>query len=439
MIKSQRDLEDDNETAFLTRITEKYLSSEEFNGLPIDELGALDITRSALARLIESSSISLNFGDRHPNPHILAFEPEPKEEQLQKLTSLTFPEPDIRDFGVLKVNFNANHCCAYPTRSCLEQVVDKSPYDTRPYTLMLALGEPQLSYKSFNLRILEFYRNEPRYSYHTDDIHGSISVVSENTMDEADEVFLQSFGFSYKEDMKRRFVAVFLRDLANLNADHQQRWRIEQFSGKTFLHPDYLASSMGHWPEKESIFNAFCEELRLVSEMTTAAFGSSLFLKPFGYEQKPRELGFIFRPTRKEYDAFVHLLDKMLSDNISKKFFRGKVEMVTIEEKDGVRVERPKGTIQLLDEWLARSWKCPDPEPKEQMIATFKKIRAERSPQAHTVKENEFDESYIIKQRELMIDAYDAVRTLRLIFANHPKAKSVKVSDWLFKGEIRTF
>jgi len=38
----------------------------------------------------------------------------------------------------------------------------------------LALGEAQLSYRSFDLSVLEFYRNDPRHRYENDDINGRI-------------------------------------------------------------------------------------------------------------------------------------------------------------------------------------------------------------------------------------------------------------------------
>jgi hypothetical protein len=40
--------------------------------------------RQIAPELAREGAIVLNFGDRHPNPHILAFEPESPEEQLLK-------------------------------------------------------------------------------------------------------------------------------------------------------------------------------------------------------------------------------------------------------------------------------------------------------------------------------------------------------------------
>jgi len=164
-----------------------------------------------------------------------------------------------------------------------------------------------------------------------------------------------------------------------------------------------------------------------------------LFRKTYTRENKPVELGFLIRPTKKEYEAFVHLLDKMMSDNLNKNFFKGKVELIVQEKRGTIFVERQKGTIVLLDEWLTKSVRFSDPGPKDQMIRVFKEIRGERGPLAHEVGTDEWNDNYFAKQRNLIVKAYGALRTLRQVFANHALAKSVTVPDWLFEGDIRTF
>ena len=74
-------------------ITERYLTSGGCNGFPVRDLAVTDAEqRQQLAVLIKSGKASVNFGDRHPNAHILAFAPETAEEQLQKLDSgLSWP------------------------------------------------------------------------------------------------------------------------------------------------------------------------------------------------------------------------------------------------------------------------------------------------------------------------------------------------------------
>jgi len=61
-----------------------------------------------------------------------------------------------------------------------------------------------------------------------------------------------------------------------------------------------------------------------------------------------------------------------------------------------------------------------------------------RQRPAHAVDEDRFDQKYFKEQRELIIEAYSAVRTLRLMFANHPDVESakIKIPDWLQEGKI---
>ncbi len=72
------------------------------------------------------------------------------------------------------------------------------------------------------------------------------------------------------------------------------------------------------------------------------------------------------------------------------------------------------------------------------MIKTFRKVRELRQKPAHKVNANAFDQELFKQQRNIVINAYDAVRTLRLILANHPKVKKnpPKISERLYKGEI---
>jgi hypothetical protein len=149
--------------------------------------------------------------------------------------------------------------------------------------------------------------------------------------------------------------------------------------------------------------------------------------------EKPREFGFLVRPTSKEYYNFVHLLDKMLSENLNKAFFE---DDVSDHYEDG----RRKGTINMLDEWVRKFFSIDHWEPWDEAIDTIKEVRNLRQKPAHAVVENEFDQQYLEKQRELMIEAYDALRALRKILEIHQSVgETLDVPDYLRKGKIWTF
>lgn len=406
----------------LEKITCHYLRSKDFNGLPLSGFDGKD----HIINLVKEGKVEINFGDRHPNPHIKAFELESKDSQITKIK-----------------NIGLGYACAYPTREHLENVVDISVFKDRPFTLRIALGEPVLNYAAFDLSVLESYRNDPRYIYFTDDVGGLISISDEHyhslEMKPSDKILLESLGFCYEKDTFNRAVAAYYCYLTRLTPEHQQKWNGKILEGEYLLHPDYARSSSGRFYERESIFVAFIEELHTINEFAGLMGRARLFHKSYK-GSRPREFSFLIRPTLKEFNYFVHLLDKMISENIDKDFFQNEIPYQTERNRpDGKIIVRPKGTVTLLKEWLDRKVITPDPKPRDTMIQTFRKIRQMRMKPAHKVDENRFEQEYFKRQRQLMIEAYSAVRTLRLILANHPKTKTYEVPDWLFKGAIWNF
>ncbi|MEA3222652.1 MAG: AAA family ATPase [Thermodesulfobacteriota bacterium] len=364
------------------------------------------------------------FGDYHPNPHIKALPSEPIAEQLDKL-------------GTARLE----HACAYPASKHLKEVLDPSKFSDRPFELCLALGEPQLSHKSFDLDVLEIYRNDPRDYYQYDDIHGYISIKDEffqtDKMKVSDQILLESFGFSLDED-GNIYVAVFLRYLAKLSPEHQLIWTSKQVESEAHLHPDYFRTSIiGDWPERLSLYQSVLLEMKTANEISEIIGRKPIFKKDFSQDKRPREFGYLLRPTLKEYNEFVHLLDKMLSENINREFFGTDVSFETEEpRRDGKIVVRQKGTIKILEDWLRSKFKTDDWSEIEEMLQTFRHVRSLRQKPAHSIKENEFDQKYVHEQRELMKSLYRAVKILRVVLGLHPHASGVSVNRHLQEGLI---
>lgn len=274
-----------------------------------------------------------------------------------------------------------------------------------------------------------------------DNIQGYIGINDDyEEMAASDKILLQAFGICYDENLDCA-VAVYLRDLSKLSPEHQQIWKSKELKTGYKLHPDYYCNSiLGEWGQRISIFDAFTEELRIINEMAIVMGHERLFRKDFCQSNRPVEFSFLIRPTLKEYNDFVLLLDKMISDNINKKFFRNEVAYEKEEIRDdGKVVVRNKGTLQILDEWIHKYYQTSDWEPIEDMIKVFKRIRKERQKPAHAIKENEFSQEYFHKQRELIIQAYEGVQTLRVILAKYPLAAEVEVHECLRDGKIWTF
>ena len=257
-------------------------------------------------------------------------------------------------------------------------------------------------------------------------------AAGSDTMSESDQVLLNTFGFAYNENLDRA-VAVYIRYLADLSPEHQRVWKAKELEGTYTLHPDYYRNTIiGEWGERLPIFQAFVIEMWLINRMAIAINRPPLFREDYGEygENRPRKFAFIVRPTLEEFNAFILLLDKMISDNLSKDFFMKEVPYeVEIERKDGKIIVQPKGTIQLLDEWFRSKFRTSDWEDWDETIKTFKQIRKMRQEPAHSVNEDVFDPEYFRQQREIVIQAYEAVRTIRLMFANHPAVKRASIRD----------
>ena len=415
----------------LTIVVRYYLDSGDYNGISAHELSkrlsvAWSDLREPLTRLILEDLIGILYGDVEINPHIIRVRFEEKQVQLGKL-------------GTQELH----HTCIYPLRKWLSQVVDAANYSGQPYCLELALGTPQLAFRSFDLSVLEQYRNDPRYRYDNDDIRGTISAIDQS-LPLSDRVLVEHFGFSYDNDLNRA-VAVFVYDLARLSSEHQLIWKAKEVGGAYLLHPDFFRNTiLGEWGEKISIFDAFVQEMWVINQMARTVGRPPLLRRDYGKygEQKPKRFGFLIRPTLEEFNSFVLILDQMISENINKSFFQGDVpDKEETTRKDGSIEVRHRGSIQLLDIWVQMFFRTSNWEPWTTTITTLRHIRKLRQKPAHTTDENVFDQEYFRKQRELIIQAYEAIRTIRLLLANHPLVQqaNLEISEALRSGQIWTY
>ena len=87
---------------------------------------------------------------------------------------------------------------------------------------------------------------------------------------------------------------------------------------------------------------------------------------------------------------------------------------------------------------MRKYFRPADPKPFEDMLKGFRAVRKLRQKPAHAVNENVFDLKYFKDQRQLVIDAYNSIRTLRLVLANHPKVKlnPPSIGEYLARGDI---
>lgn len=401
-------------------VVHHYLASHDFNGFGVARITDLE----GVAGLIKDRRLDLVRGDGHPNPHIKAFPEEPVDVQLRKLAS-----------------DGLGHGCLYPTREILAQNDAGAKFVDRPYSKELALGAAQLEFRPLDLRLLEFFRNDPRFEYEVDDIFGSIYRKAEHR-DEApatvaDGLEMARFGFAYDEAMNRA-VAIYLRDLHGFDPEHQAMIRGFELKGEYKLHPGFARSTLfGEWPERVSIYDAFLEEKKHVNAMVKLIGKPPLF-KTDATHPRPHGFGILLRPTNKEFRDFVMQLNLLLTDDLTTAFFEGDIE--TFEEVTdavGNKKRQRIGTITLLERWLSPPrFRPSNPDELKSMFKKLRTIRDARAKPAHVAEDNLFDQSYLHKQRELIEAGYDVVRELRMILENHPATRGYEVPDYLRNGKV---
>ena len=418
--------------AILREITDFYLRSADFNGVPLATLRALvelpwGRLRRHLAELIKSGKVSLAFGSVQSNPHIKMRPDLAASQQIEKLRQ-------ERPEGI----------CAYPSAATLQAVLDVTQYGDRPFTKRLALGEPQLLPVYFDLPVLETYYADPRYRFEFDGYVGYISISDEHYQSEdtasKDQVALQTFGLGY--DAKGdRVAVVFLRYLSDLSAEHQVVWNTHVRDDDCRMEEDYYRTAiLGEFIEDRSVYSAFLHEQVVINRMARRMGRPVLFRETFE-NTRPKEFSLFLRPTAKNYRSFVHVLDKLLSENINKDFFRDEVRMSDrIEQPDGTVEIQARGTLSLLEDWLRIRFPLQDDAVFNEIMEPPKEVRKLRSKgPAHRLEEDRYDRDYYRQQDELMKRVYLAVRNLRVVLATAPKARKVNVPQWLLEGRIKAY
>lgn len=393
------------------------------NVLPLPEAEFLQAVR----KLVSADALHLNFGQNFVNTAVRAWDLGSAAEQLKILDDAT-----------------GQHFVVYPGPAHLKKAASRR-FKGQPFSRELAYGRGQLEPIFFDVSVLEFYRNDPRYHYRCNSVSGYISVrdkfYSSDDMKESDKVLLQTFGFGFDDDMNR-YVAAYLIYLSRLSPEHQTIWNAKRVSIPCKLHPDYYMSTIrGFWAEKTIVFDAFRRELYHINRICERLQWPPLF-KDIYDEDVPRDFCFLIRPTLREFEAFVHLLDKMLSDNINPNFFAGVIPLEHEEtRKDGKVVVTKKGTLTLLSDWLLHvgSGNPEVPAHVKRIVEPFREVRKMRQHPAHNVNPDVFDQSFLKQQRELMVKVYESLGALRMVFHDHPQLGDYELDDHLRDGKIRTF
>lgn len=394
--------------ALLKAVRVKYLGSGDFNGLYIDASVGQAVLDSA-ADLVLAGVMELMSDDDYPNPHI---RPWPSrrtaEEQVGSLEALIH-----QVYGV----------CLYPTEAGMKGVRLPKRFAGRPYDQAVARGRGVLELAYFDFGVLEPYRNDPRYSFSYDDFGAEMAVSDEVYLDEAeperDKISLGHIGFAYDlsgydpddpESPVVRRVAAFYGDLARLTAEHQQRWKTYQVADDGLApHPVWYGTQMGHWADGTGPFSRMIAEMENINHLWRSAFGAAVFRTT----ERPRELGWILRPSQRDWDEFVHQLDKLLSENLDGK---------ALDQAGAPKKNAAGDTLGSLNRVLELMLKHGvRPDAARAVTRPLLDIRRARQRPAHGMKANVTDRTYIHKQVALLWDLNESLVNIRDWLSTHPK------------------
>ena len=402
----------------LERIIRHYLSSNDYNGLPMYSMEKYDI--DILCQLIEENLIEVLSSDDVTNPHIKALDLDiDKAKQIEHLRSC------------------AECCVLYPTSHALEAI----DFDySMPYSSLMRKGAQQFDIIYFDIEILERYANNPKFVIADSGYRGTIWPKEQYCEDDdIDYEYIRDYGMAYLDSQKlHRAIGVFVCDLAKLSSQKQQLWKGFELQNqdKCHVHPGFIKNLLlGEWVTEAWVFHAIIDEMIVINKMCAAMRIPPLFNHTYGthFSEMPEGYHNILLPTKKNYYDFVLVLEKMLVHNISYKTFTATGIMVKpISRKD--ESGNDKGSLQMLSEWLCQNTTAPKDGIQATIVGPLRTIRKIRQVPAHELSTNDYDVDYYRKQLELVNDALIAIGSIRNLLSSHPYAKSVTIPDYLIDG-----
>lgn len=401
----------------LKEIIDYYLNSNDFNGLPLENIDSK--TRKELCKLIDDGYIEILSETFVINPHIKAF-------------SLNINKDEQKE----EIYKDLNFIVAYPTEKALNKInID----DKKPFLQMLKKGIPKLNIIFFNLEILEEYFNDPRYICNFFGYRGSITVSDDFYEGDYDKyAYIDNFGIGYNKKSKKRVVGIFLDTLSKLSFFEQIRWNSHLLDNQeeySINYPFYQNLVLGDWSEDISIFDALLDEIVIINKMCDNMKLPHLFREEFSNHtyHNIEDFRIMFFPTYKNYNNFILVLEKLFINNLNEKIFTyDSYPFIVISKID--TNGNTKGSLQMFSEWLAKNVKTQLNTDKE-IFNVLKKIRKLRQVPAHKIVSNEYKPELIEEQDNLIVDLYKSIRAIRLLFTNYPGNNQIEIPEYLVTGE----
>lgn len=396
----------------LKAVKKRYLKSPDFNGLHIRFSPSSSDEIQAAVELVEVGLVQVVGLDDYMNIHIRPWPsrrtPLMQVEELRELSA--------DDYGV----------ALYPMAKAMKQVKLPARYDDAPFSRAMARGRSTLEIAYFSPDVLEGYRNDARFRFGMSDFGINFGLTDEaHDQDDhlgKDEVSLIHLGFAY--DMSRsspndpepvllRRVAAFYGDLDDLTPEHQQRWSSYQVEANGVdPHPVWFSAQMGTWPDGVGPFQRFAQELENIGDLFENVWGTRLFRT----HAIPDDFGWILRADQREWDHFIHSLDKLLSDNLD----GAALDKAGVEKKN--EAGQQLGTLARLELFMIANH--VEPDRAKWALSPLREVRAARQKPAHSLRTNVTDQTFVRKQMRLMRDVDEVLINIRQWLASHPRNRA---------------
>jgi len=155
-------------------------------------------------------------------------------------------------------------------------------------------------------------------------------------------------------------------------------------------------------------------ELKAINELWNIAFDADLFATI----DRPRAWGWVLRPTTGSWNEFIHLTDKLLSDNVQPKGLDAAGAPKTDAKGNNI------GTLGQLQELILASSSTATVEDVRSVLEPLRQVRKERQAPAHKIADTVTDANVVNRQRDLLRDIAYSLDAIRAFVQTHPAVSS---------------
>ena len=388
-------------SAILNRITRFYLDSGRFSGMPATSLAyrfetTLDAISPYLARLIEEKAAAVLYGDALPNPFIRALPEAPVADQLARL------DPP-----------HLEHACIYPLPLHLHRVVDPAQFAGRPYTLKLALGDPQYTFQFFDPGLLDRYLRH-RQCRIVHDIQSVLYLPGWSLRFSRASVG-PGYGLQFTQVLTAN-----LQQLSLLPPEEQQYWHTMALPGPYTVHPELVRTLVeGRFRERVSIFEALLEEMYAVNALCREMGLPALYLIRTERDRMLRNYGFLPTPTLQSFHQFFLHFQILLLQNMNPAFLEA-IEKPPFRpvhaRKDRALVRPSKTVLEHVNDWLRVTFARPYEDALDRLSMLIRTTRRDLYERLFYTPARHADHALVQLQRKLMWYAYHALKSIRICF-----------------------